>query len=252
MAVSCPSVSTYKKKCNIQRVRVRFFGIGIYVLPKPFPPLPTKKNSKWRHFHLYRMTFMQFPQVENHTVKTINLHIKCKQFRKICDISRECDFDGVGNVCVFFFSIFIAVIPTHLLCQLKANSPGAEIPSSETGRKFRRRLFTSSIKREIKRFYVVVVQWWQKECTKKCATLAKLLFCMLSWRGCRHTLFVSDAPCKRFYFVLGWAVSIPSNVNWQHDRTGSMPADLRILAHVSGSETSTRWGTIWLKRTYFN
>ena len=102
---------------------------------------------------------MQFPQVENHTVKTINLHIKCKQFRKICDISRECDFDGVGNVCVFFFfSMFIAVIPTHLLCQLQANSPGAEIPSSETGRKFRRRLFTSSIKREIKRFYVVVVR----------------------------------------------------------------------------------------------
>ena len=101
---------------------------------------------------------MQFPQVENHTVKTINLHIKCKQFRKICDISRECDSGGVGNVCVCFFSIFIAFIPTHLLCQLKANSPGAEIPSSETERKFRRRLFTSSIKREIKRFYVVVVQ----------------------------------------------------------------------------------------------
>ena len=92
---------------------------------------------------------LQFPQVENHTVKTINVHIKCQQFRKICDISRECDFDGVGN---------IAVIPTHLLCQLQANSPGAEIPSSETGRKFRRYSFTSSIKREIKRFYVVVVQ----------------------------------------------------------------------------------------------
>ena len=119
-------------------------------------------------------------------------------------------------------------------------------------RKKSRRLVTSSIKREIKRFYVVVVQWWQKERTRKCATLAKLLFCMLSWRGCRHTLFVSDAPCKRFYFVLGWAVSIPSNVNWQHDRAGSMPADLRILAHASGSETSMRWGTIWMKRTYFN
>ena len=123
---------------------------------------------------------MQFPQVENHTVKTIYLHIKRQEFRKICDISRECDFDGVGNVCVFFFSIFIAVIPTHLLCQLKANSPGAEIPSSEIGRKFCRRLFTSSIKREIKRFYAVVVQCWQKECTKKCATLAKLLFCSLT------------------------------------------------------------------------
>ena len=132
MAVSCPSVSTYKKKCNIQRVRVRFFGIGIYVLPKPFPPCPQKKTVT--PFSLVPDD-LQFPQVENHTVKTINLHIKCQQFRKICDISRECDFDGVGNVCVFIFSIFIAVIPTHLLCQLQANSPGAEIPSLETGRK---------------------------------------------------------------------------------------------------------------------
>ena len=100
MAVSCPSVSTYKKKCNIQRVRVRFFGIGIYVLPKPFPPCPQKKTVT--PFSLVPDD-LQFPQVENHTVKTINLHIKCQQFRKICDISRECDFDGVGNVCVRFF-----------------------------------------------------------------------------------------------------------------------------------------------------
>ena len=141
------------------------------------------------------------------------------------DISRECDFDGVGNVCGFFFSIFIAVIPTLLLCQLQANSPGAEIPSSETGREFRRSSFTSSIKREIKRFYVVVVQWWQKECTKKCATLAKLLFCMLSWRGCRHTLFVSDAPCKRF--TLYWVGLCRSLRTWIDNMIG--PGVCRLI-----------------------
>ena len=38
--------------------------------------------------------------------------------------------------------------------------------SSERERKFRRRLFTSSIKREIRNFHVVVVQWRQRNVQK--------------------------------------------------------------------------------------
>jgi len=37
-------------------------------------------------------------------------------------------------------------------------------------------LSTSSIKREIRRFHVVVVQWTSKKCTKKRDSRAELLF----------------------------------------------------------------------------
>ena len=36
---------------------------------------------------------------------------------------------------------------------------------------------TSSIKRQIRRFHVVVVQWTSKKCTKKRDARAELLFC---------------------------------------------------------------------------
>ena len=39
-----------------------------------------------------------------------------------------------------------------------------------------RRMSTSSIKRQIRRFHVVVVQWTSKECTKKRDARAELLF----------------------------------------------------------------------------
>ena len=39
--------------------------------------------------------------------------------------------------------------------------------SSKRGRKIRRRMSTSSIKRQIRSFHVVVVQWTSKKCTKK-------------------------------------------------------------------------------------
>ena len=54
---------------------------------------------------------------------------------------------------ICFLSVFIAIIPTHLLCQMKVNPPGVEFlrtnPSSEKEIKFRCCLFTSSIKSKI-------------------------------------------------------------------------------------------------------
>ena len=47
---------------------------------------------------------------------------------------------------------------------------------SERGRKIRRRMSTSSIKRQIRRFHVVVVQSTSKKCTKKRDARAELLF----------------------------------------------------------------------------
>ena len=44
------------------------------------------------------------------------------------------------------------------------------------GRKIRRRMFTFSIKRQIRRFHVVVVQLTSRKCTKKRDARAKLLF----------------------------------------------------------------------------
>ena len=43
-------------------------------------------------------------------------------------------------------------------------------------RKIRRRMSTSSIKREITRFQVVVVHWTSKKCTKESTAPAELLF----------------------------------------------------------------------------
>ena len=61
--------------------------------------------------------------------------------------------------------------------------PGVEFYSgSKIGRKIRRRtcMFTSSIKRQIRRFHVAVVQWTSKKCTKKRDARAELLFCSLN------------------------------------------------------------------------
>ena len=60
-------------------------------------------------------------------------------------------------------SISIAIILTRLLCQMpQANSCGAEFLSSEVETRFRRSLLTSSTKREIRHFLVVVVRWQQR------------------------------------------------------------------------------------------
>ena len=83
---------------------------------------------------------------------------------------------------IWILSVFIAIIPTHFVkCRrtfLELNSQGP-YPSSKTEIKFRRCLFTSSIKREISHFKVVVVQKRAKKCTKNRDARARLLFCLL-------------------------------------------------------------------------
>ena len=62
----------------------------------------------------------------------------------------------------FVASVFIAINPTYLLCQMYANPPKLNskgpYSSPESEIKFRRCLFTFSIKHEIRHFRVVVVQ----------------------------------------------------------------------------------------------
>ena len=144
---------------------------------------------------------------------------------------------------VFFFSVFITIIPTHWLCQMWANSSVAEflhcenatqvrlrvylgvntcevflcfqaiiflgsialssqwllcihclrhswVPqvstprvSSERERKFRRGLFTSSMKCKIWHFHVVVVQYKKGVAHVQCCC-----FALLFWLSCRRHL----------------------------------------------------------------
>ena len=62
---------------------------------------------------------------------------------------------------------------------------------SKRGRKICRRMSTSSIKRQIGRFYVVVVQWTSKKCTKRRDARAELLFWPL------NLLFFWTCRCGR-------------------------------------------------------
>ena len=62
------------------------------------------------------------------------------------------------------------------------------------GRKIRRRMFTFSIKRQIRRFHVVVVQLTSKKCTKKRDARAQLLF----WSLIKPIVFWSRrCGCRR-------------------------------------------------------
>ena len=54
------------------------------------------------------------------------------------------------------------------------------IQVEKRGRKIRRRIYTSSIKRQIRRFHVVVVQWTSNKCPKKRDARAGLLFWSLN------------------------------------------------------------------------
>ena len=67
--------------------------------------------------------------------------------------------------------------PNAIRNHVKVN-PLELYPSSE--REYRRRLLTSPIKRELRRFHVVVVQRRQKNELRKCATRAELLFRLLN------------------------------------------------------------------------
>ena len=64
---------------------------------------------------------------------------------------------------------------------MQATFPGLEFlrilfTGLKRGRKIRRRMSTTSIKRQIKRFHVVVVQWTSKKCAKKRDARVELLF----------------------------------------------------------------------------
>ena len=81
------------------------------------------------------------------------------------------------------------------------------IQSQKRWREIRRSMSTSPIKRQIRSFHVVVVQWTSKKCTKKRDARAELLFWSLNllffWSrrcgrrsGCLSSLF--STPCTTF------------------------------------------------------
>ena len=72
----------------------------------------------------------------------------------------------------------ISLSPTPLICQMLAIFRGWILKdlSSQKQKGNCCLVFTSSIKREIRQFHVVVVQWLQRKCTKKHDACAKLLF----------------------------------------------------------------------------
>ena len=82
------------------------------------------------------------------------------------------------------FQSSFAAIPSRFLCRMYANSSGVEFlraqyTSKEGERKFRRCLFTSSIKHEIRHFHVVVVQKRQRN-AQKIKTIAFMTFSLPS------------------------------------------------------------------------
>ena len=87
---------------------------------------------------------------------------------------------SLKNEFAIFQSLSQLFLPTYFVkCRrtlLELNSYGP-YPSTEREIKFRRCLFTSSIKRQIRQ-HVVVVQKRAKKCTKKLDASAKLLFCL--------------------------------------------------------------------------
>ena len=107
-------------------------------------------------------------------------------------------------------SISIAIIPTRLLCQMQANSSGAEF--LRTVSKFiKRKKISSSLvnvlhkKREIRQFHVVVVQ----KCTKKRDARAVLLF-YLSRELKQHLFWATHVNRKWtfFSFNMPWRYQI--------------------------------------------
>ena len=71
---------------------------------------------------------------------------------------------------------------------------------SKRGRKICRGMFTPSIKRQIRRFHVVVVHWTSKKCTKKRDARAELLFWSL------NLLFFS----KSSLWSSSWLLKLPN------------------------------------------
>ena len=70
----------------------------------------------------------------------------------------------------------MVIIPTHLLCQMKANPPGDEFLGT-IFKYSRRNKISSLLVYEIRHVHVVVVQKRAEKCTKNHGARAKLLFC---------------------------------------------------------------------------
>ena len=103
------------------------------------------------------------------------------------------------NEFAFFQSLSKLFLPTYFIkCRrtlLELNSKGP-YPSAERETKFRRCLFMSSIKREIRHVYVVVVQKRAKKCTKQAWCTCKVVVLVIKpifffWRSrCRPRLWI--------------------------------------------------------------
>ena len=87
---------------------------------------------------------------------------------------------------IHIFPVSVVIIPTHLLCQMKANSSGAVFLSTIS--KFKKRMnfaviacLRPSQNMTDKAFSRVVVQLTPKKCTKKCDARAKFFFALSSY-----------------------------------------------------------------------
>ena len=97
------------------------------------------------------------------------------------------------------FSVFIVIIPTRSLCQMQANSSGAEFLSTIS--KFIEKkkilsccLFTSFPERKNRHFHVVVVQWRQRNVQKSVMHVQSCCFALSSY--CFFNTFSS--PLHRY------------------------------------------------------
>ena len=85
-------------------------------------------------------------------------------------------------------SNLIASIWTRSICQMQATFPVVEFLRTLFRLRKMKENSTSSIKRQIRRFHVVVVQWTSKKSTKKRDARAELLFwslnLLLFWSRC--------------------------------------------------------------------
>ena len=134
---------------------------------------------------------------------------------------------------------------------------------SKRGRKIRCGMFTPSIKRQIRRFHVVVVQWTSKKCTKKRDVRAELLFWSL------NLLFFSKLSLWPLSWLLKLSIRIGLRPSFSDEGTFSVrarektmetvcwrcPRKLRFQERKSHSRarvSGNRWNTdILLLRTVF-
>ena len=175
-------------------------------------------------------------------------------------------------ICVL--SIFITITPTHLLCQMQANSFWAKflrtIFKVRKRRKISRRLFTSSIKREIRHVPVVVEQGRQKKCTKKarCTCSVQCFFSLfnllLFWPShCRRRRGVPNLPiatletrgnlCELFFAGSFGTVTKYMEKKIVQELTGASPGTIpiTIAGYISASGPSLFlkwriWFTLWI------